>query len=393
MKRILVLIVVAYLSVNSFAQTKAELEKQREDALSDIAYMDNLLKLTSEERKESMGRLNMISRKLNLRESVIVGIKSEMELIESRIELNALAINMMESDLDLLIKEYEKAIVNAQKVSKGNPEIAYIMSSRDLNQGYKRIKYLQQLAKYRRKEAEIILALKDEIERNRKNLELDYSEVNSLRNRELEQKDNLQREQRNKRNIINRLGKEERQLKRDLDKKRRIAIEIEKEIERVIEEERRRRTSVELTPEEELLGEDFSKNMGRLPWPVSKGLVTSHFGVHDHPVIKGTKVDNIGVEITSGAKESARAVFKGRVMSVFGISGGNMAVIIRHGRYLTVYQNLVKVNVKPGDTVETKELIGEVFSDSDEKGKSVIKFMVYEEKDKQDPERWLAKRR
>jgi septal ring factor EnvC (AmiA/AmiB activator) len=249
------------------------------------------------------------------------------------------------------------------------------------------------VAKYRRREAELIMDIKSEIERNKLKQEQDLDEIVSLKQKEEQQKSSLENEQRQKRSLLNRLSRQERQLRKDLQDKRRIAREIEKEIERVIEEERRKRESIELTPEEVLTGDNFIKNKGLLPWPVERGVITSKFGIHDHPLLKGTKVDNIGVEITSSDRIKARSVFRGSVVSVFGISGGNMAVIVRHGQFLTVYQNLVNVVVKPGDMVETKQVLGDVFSDSSGAGKSVIKFMIYQEKDKKDPEEWLAKKR
>ena len=69
-----------------------------------------------------------------------------------------------------------------------------------------------------------------------------------------------------------------------------------------------------------------------------------------------------------------------------------MAVIIRHGKYLTVYQNLVNVKVKAGDSVATGQDIGDVYLDNGDGGKAVLKFMVYEEKKKLDPELWLTKK-
>ncbi|MEA1887323.1 MAG: peptidoglycan DD-metalloendopeptidase family protein [Bacteroidota bacterium] len=391
MRGVFIIIILLVSSYNLYAQTRAELEQQRNEALKDIEYLDNMLDRTSEEKSESMNELNMIRRKLNLRENVINGLREEQELLEGRMELNKLAIELMEDDIDILVKEYEKAIKHAQKVSKGNPKLAYILASKDINQGYKRLKYLQQVAKYRRREAEIILELKDEVEENRDKLEKDLIEISELKMREERQRNNLQSEQRSQRSVINKLSRKERELRKELEEKRRIAKEIENEIERVIEAERRRNALVELTPEEKLVGEDFSKNKGRMPWPVERGVITAQFGVHEHPVIKGAKINNIGIEITSGMKEVARAVFKGKVMSVFGISGGNMAVIIRHGNYLTVYQNLVNVKVKPGDEVDAKEYLGDVYFE--EGKKSIIKFMVYEEKKKEDPEDWLAKKR
>ena len=394
MRYFALVIVVVYLNVPKIeGQTRSELEKRREKTLQDIEYVDNLLKETTLEKSEGLNRLNIVNRRLRLREDVISGIKGEIELLETRQELNNLVVDLMLEDLEILIKEYEKAIIHAQIVSKGQPELAYIFTAKDLNQGYKRMKYLQQVAKYRRREAELIYEIKNEIDRKRVQLEEDLNEINKLEDREEQQKQSLQNEQQKRRRLINNLGRKERELRKELNKKQKIAKAIEKEIERVIEAERRKRIITELTPEEKIIGDDFSKNRKKLPWPVARGIITSRFGVHNHPIFKGTKVDNIGIEITSGQKESARVVFKGNVVSVFGITGGNMAVIVRHGRYLTVYQNIVNVIVKPGDELVTKQKIGDIFYDKEAGSKCIIKFMVFEEKKKLDPELWIVKRR
>jgi len=391
--RIFTGILLFWITIVSNGQSLSELEARREKTMADIEYVDRMLRETSTEKAASLQGLNIVNSKLRLRENVISGIKEQIELLTTRIDLNEYAIVLMEEDLEILIKDYEKAILHAQRVSKGQPDFAYIFSARDINQGYKRLKYLQQVAKYRRREAELIIDIKGEIERNKLKQENDLEEIVSLKQKEEQQKGSLQKEQRQKRNILNRLSRKERQLRKELRDKRRIAQEVEKEIERVIEEERRKRESTELTPEEILNGDDFIKNKGLLPWPVERGVITSRFGIHDHPLLKGTKVDNIGVEITSSNKIKARSVFKGNVVSVFGISGGNMAVIVRHGQFLTVYQNLINVVVKPGDSIETKQVIGDVFSDNADSGKSIIKFMIYQEKNKKNPEDWLAKKR
>ncbi|MCD4769986.1 MAG: peptidoglycan DD-metalloendopeptidase family protein [Bacteroidales bacterium] len=394
MRCIALIIVVICLNVPGITgQTRGELEKRREKTLQDIEYVDNLLKETTQERSKGLNRLNIINKRLRLREDVISGIKGEIELLETRQELNTLAVDLMSADLEILINEYEKAILHAQIVSKGQPELAYIFTAKDLNQGYKRMKYLQQVAKYRRREAELIYEIKSEIDRKRIQLEEDLKEISNLEKREEKQKQSLQNEQQKRRRLINSLGRKQRELRKELQKKQKIANAIEKEIERIIEEESRRRKTTDLTPEEKIVGDDFSKNKRNLPWPVARGIITSHFGVHNHPIFKGTKVDNIGIEITSGQKESARVVFNGTVVSVFGITGGNMAIIVRHGRYLTVYQNIVNVIIKPGDEVITKQKIGDIFYDKENGSKCIIKFMVFEEKKKLDPELWIVKRR
>lgn len=392
MRVLIVLSLIFIFSPSLTAQTRAELEQRRERTLRDINYIDNMLRETSKERTQSLNELNILNRKITLREDVINGVREEIALLNERISLNTVAIELMENDLQNLVKEYEKAILHAQRVSKGNPAFAYIFSASDLNQGYKRIKHLQQVAKFRRREAEIIRDLKSRIEENRITQENDLNDILELRRREELQVEKMLSEQQGKRRLVTNLTSKEKQLQQDLREKKRIATEIEKEIARVIEEERKRLATSDMAPADRIIGDDFEKNRGRLPWPVERGVVTNHFGVHDHPVFKGTKVDNIGVEITSDGNVAAKAVFKGKVMSVFGISGANMAVILRHGKFLSVYQNLINVSVKPGDDVVTGQKIGDVFSDPEDEGKSVIKFMIFNEKVKLNPEDWIVGR-
>lgn len=373
-------------------QTRKELEDQRKKSLEEISYVDNLLKETAKEKSTGINELKIIGNKLILRENVISGMREEINLLTERIELNTTAIDMMEKDLIIMRREYARTIVNSYKARKGNPELGYILSAKDFNQGYKRLKYLQQVTKFRHKETEIIIELKDQVGISKEKLQEDLFSVSDLKGREERQKTLLQQEQEKKKRIVNSFGNKEKQLRKDLEEKKKIAKKIEEEIAKFIEEERRKAIKTELTPEMKLIGENFSENKGRLPWPVEKGVVTSHFGVQKHPILEYVDEDNPGIEITSIDKTVVRSVFKGQVVKVFAISGANRGILIKHGKYYSVYLDLINVKVKTGDLVETKQEIAEVFSDADNGSKAVLKFLIFEEKEKVDPELWIAKK-
>jgi septal ring factor EnvC (AmiA/AmiB activator) len=373
------------------AQTKAELEEKRKETLNEITYVDNMLKTTAKQKEESMNEVKIIGNKLNLRETVIKGMRDEINLLSERIELNTIAINMMESDLIILKKDYANAVINSYKLQKKNPELVYILSAKDFNQGYKRLKYLQQVTKFRRRESEIIIELKDQIKTTKEKLENDLSRISELKSREEQQKSMLQNEQEKKQAMVKSLSKKEKQLQKELEEKKRIADKIEKEIARIMDEERRKAVKAEKTPEQKLIGENFAENKGRLPWPVEKGIITSQFGIQKHPVLKYVTENNIGIEITSLGETSVRSIFKGEVARVFSIPGANMTVIIRHGNYLSVYQNIINLRVKQGENVETKQVIGDVFCEKENGNKAILKFMIFEEKEKLDPELWISK--
>jgi murein hydrolase activator len=373
------------------AQTKAELEDKRNKTLEEISYVDNMLKTTEKEKSESMNDIKIIGRKLNLRESVITGMKQEVLLLNERIALNSLAIEMMERDLVELKNDYARAVINSYKQKKGNPELVYILSAKDFNQGYKRLKYLQQVTKFRRRESEIILELKRQIETSREKLENDLFKVSDLKSKEEQQIDLLQREQDKKQIMVKSLSNKERLLRKDLEEKKRIAKRIEAEISKLIEEERKKAIKTNVAPEQKSIGDNFYENKGRLPWPVEKGIITSHFGIQQHPVLKYITEKNIGIEITSSGQIATRSVFQGIVAKIFPISGSNMTIIIRHGKYLTVYSNIINVKVKQGDKVESKQELGDVYSDPRNNFNSILKFMICET-DYQDPEMWITKK-
>jgi septal ring factor EnvC (AmiA/AmiB activator) len=373
-------------------QTKAELEEKRNKALNEITYVDNLLKTTEKEKGESMNAIKIIGNKLVLRETVIKGMRQEISLLSERIDLNNLAIDIMERDLVELKDDYARAVINSYKTQKGNPELIYILSAKDFNQGYKRLKYLQQVTKFRRRESEIIIELKSQIETSKDKLQNDLKKVSDLKSKEEQQKNLLQTEQERKQKMVQSLSNKERQLKKDLEEKKRIARKIESEIARIIDDERKKSIKSDNTPEQKLIGENFAENKGRLPWPVEKGIITSHYGIQKHQVLKYVTEDNIGIEITSSGKVSARSVFQGEVVKVFAISGANMTVIIRHGKYLSVYANIVNVKVRIGDKVVLKQDIGDVYSDPGSNNNCVLKFMIFETNAKYlDPESWITR--
>src|SRR5665647_650462 len=204
----------------SFSQTKVELEEKRKATLNEITYVDNMLKSTAKQKEESLNAIKIIGNKLNLRESVIRGMRDEINLMTGRIDLNTIAISMMESDLVDLKNDYARAVLNSYKSQKENPELVYILSAKDFNQGYKRLKYLQQITKFRRRESETIIELKEQIQSTKNRLQNDLNRISDLKSREEQQKNLLQSEQQKKQDMVQTLGKKERQLQKELEERK-----------------------------------------------------------------------------------------------------------------------------------------------------------------------------
>ena len=381
---------------NVFGQSLEELRKRKEKTASEIEYINSLLKETNNNAKASLNRLSVLERQIKLQDILINNITGEIGYLDASINQNIKRIDSLSVALQIVKNKYAAMIQYANRNQNKNNQLLFILSASDFNQAYKRFIYLRQYADYRRKQAEEISTFKNSISEQLSDLNKRKDEKQRLLTSKVNQTVIIEQRKKQQKDVYSELKQKEKDLNRKLESQRKTELRLQQEIERVIADEAKkvnRKSSREkgfvLTTEEKVLSGDFSNNRGKFPWPVLRGLITDHFGEHPHPVLKYVVVRNAGVDITTQANAKARAIFKGEVTKVVAIPGGNIAVIIRHGNYLTVYSNLSEVFVKAGQQVEGKEEIGNIFTDKNDDNKTVLKFQLWRENTKLDPEEWL----
>lgn len=147
-------------------------------------------------------------------------------------------------------------------------------------------------------------------------------------------------------------------------------------------------TKMDLSPDDKVDSDNFKANKGKLPWPVESGFVSLGFGDQAHPVYKALVVHNSGLEFTTISGANARAVFAGVVISVQVISPVNKLVMLQHGDFFTIYQNLSSVNVSKGDNVGIKQSLGKIKTNGE--GKTILKFIINQNHTYLNPKTWLS---
>jgi murein DD-endopeptidase MepM/ murein hydrolase activator NlpD len=145
---------------------------------------------------------------------------------------------------------------------------------------------------------------------------------------------------------------------------------------------------LELNKKSAELGASFEKSEGRLPWPVDNGIVKYHYGVNKFENTTLT-FDSPGITIATPSEGSpVKAVFGGEITAVNGNGDGSSVIVIRHGKYFTVYSNLWSVSVSRGNTIKMGEVIGKVGRDDEGTG-GQIDFILMMETKNINPEPWL----
>lgn len=379
-----------------FSQSIEELRKKKQDAENQIKYTSKLLNEVQKIQSTSLNKVRLLNKQIEQRTHVINATTSEIGVYQQLIENNLLAIKLMKADLSEIRKEYAELIRMAYHNRHAYDQILFLLSADNVNQAYRRYLYMKHYTTYRESQAALIDAIQTVLDGKMKKLEEQKLIKLQLVNDTKRETAQLSNEKLQKNAELQKLQKEQQSLRKKLEQQQKAEQQLEREIERIIAEEARKSAKpgtkgMSLTPEQKLLGENFAQNKGRLPWPVERGVITEHFGINQHPVLTNVQTRNNGINITTEKGAKARAVFNGEVTRVFGITGGNTAVIIRHGKYLSVYSNLREVTVKMGDKVKTKQVIGTVFTDVDDSNKTILKFQVWLENQKLNPEQWIGK--
>ncbi len=366
---------------------KLEIEKSKIEA--EIELMNKLLNDTRNKKENTVNEYKLLNRKINSRNNIIEKLNKEISIINKEIAENENTLKLLQDDLKKAKEEYSNLIYYAFKSSNHHLNFMYLLASEDINQFYLRLKYLQQYKEYRIKQMTLIKKLNFVIEEKLLNLNKSKIEKIKVINEKLVERANLKNEIDEADKILNVLKGKEGDLEKELNEKRQIAKKLEKEIESIIREKSRNNRFASLTPEDRIISDDFAKNRGLLPWPTKQGVITEFFGENEYPEMKNLKVRNNGIDITTIQNSYVRSIFKGEVSAIFAIKGTNSTVLIRHGNYFTVYHNLVNVRVKIGDRVDTKEIIGNVYSDR-KTGESIVHLEIWKETELMNPLEWLS---
>jgi septal ring factor EnvC (AmiA/AmiB activator) len=224
-------------------------------------------------------------------------------------------------------------IYYAYKNQDGYNRLVFIFASEDFEQAYMRLKYLQQYSDFRHRQAEKITHTKKSLNEKVQDLEAKKSDKRVLLTGEEAEKQNLASEKGEKEQVFSQLQAQESKLKKDLEKKKKDAKNLQQAIQRAIEKElekaqkaaatqnKPKPQKIVLTPESQLLSNSFASNKAKLPWPVAKGIISEHFGTHPHPLMPNIEINNNGVDITTNTGALARAVFDGEVTAVGNMPG------------------------------------------------------------------------
>lgn len=406
----------------AFAQTKSssQLKKDKQKIENEIANTQSLLKKTEKNQKASLQQIAVLRQQISNREKLITALNNEIMQMEEQQELNQQMIAQLQKKLEYMKSDYAQVVYMAYRNRRLMDKVTFILASDDFSQMFRRFRFFTLFSKNVKEQADKIDQTQQELkQKNEEIIALKNEKLNLLSGKETEIK-KLESDRREKTRNAEQLKKQSQQLAADLKAKQKKRKELDAAIKRAIEAEiaaaNQRKTNtkgsskpststttssktttssrstatITMTPEEKTLNTSFINNKGRLPWPVAKGAKVGDYGNYAHPDVPSVTIENRGIDILTDAGAPVRAVFEGEVTSIMDIMGTKV-VMIRHGEYISVYQNLANVNVSKGAKVSTKQTIGTVAKNVSSNTYE-LHFEIWRNSSNLNPNDWLTRR-
>ena len=369
-----------------FGQSYEQLVQKKNHLLRQSEHLNKTLSQIKSNEQHTIEALNLINSKIDVQSDLLDVLKKKIKKLKLEEKELEKEIAEIFRELQLIKENYAYLIQITHQSTRNYNRILFFLSSNNFNQLMRRLYHFRQLELNRRNKYTEIQILQKEL-KNKKKLvvekKIEQADLAILKKTEVL---DLKKSKASKQQTISVLKSKSDSLSNALKKQEIEKQEIEKQILEIIQN--RKGVSKNLTPELKLISNKFSANKGRLPWPVNSGSVVTKFGKSQHPVLSGISIMNNGIEISTH-EDKVRSVFQGEVTKIIILPTGLKVVIIRHGEYLTVYSNLSKISVKKGEKINTKDYIGTLYSDKDQKN-NTLGFQIWKDRDKLNPMSWIS---
>jgi septal ring factor EnvC (AmiA/AmiB activator) len=442
-----ILFLVLTMVFSAYAQdSKEDLQKKEKDLQKELADLNRLYNETLNNKKASLRQLTLIKNKISKREELVNSINRQVRQMDETIYLNERDIYRLRKELDTLKVKYAKSIVFAYKNRSSYEYLNFLFSASSFNDAIKRITYLKSYRQNRETQANTIIKSDQLLHDKIAQLSSNKKERLGTLQTQSEQLKVLQLDKKEQDQVVAQLKGKEKEITRQISDKekqrQKVELAFKAVIRREIEEAKRKEAArlkalegkkpaatdnaakaatpanaaktnanaaktnandepitgvaapvrdrdyspLESTPEGREMSINFENNRGRLPWPVSTGVVTAHFGLEKIPGTKLTRKTD-GIEISLPVGSTVKSIADGKVIWANEVDGEQM-IIVSHGKYFSGYNHLSSVSVSTGQEVKAGSVLGKSGTSLD--GEGVLLLMIMNDKSiPQNPEPWL----
>lgn len=419
MRRIIIIFfaLVVLLPCASGRRTANDIRRERQATERKIKNTRTQLNANIDDTRRELNRLTSLQGDIRSNDRRIIALRTRNDSLRRITGALTDSVKKAGEKVERLRRSRAAALRAARRQRQtAGSATAFLFSSESFRQAMRRASYLRDLARWQDSSATSLARGIRVLENRRARLDSARAVLKAGLDDLTGERLLLEQNTREAKAVVASLKRQSRNLEKVLAEQRRQAERLDRELNRLIEEEARRAAEEErrkresqkpkpdnkpakptpgkptpVTPVEP--GTPFASMKGRLPMPLDHAAtVAVPFGLQTHAEYSKVKMQNNGIDLETAAGASARAVHEGTVSMIIVMEGYHNVVLVRHGEYLTVYAGLADLAVKKGQQVAAGDRLGTVYVDRADGDRTRLHFEVRHEKEKLDPAQWLRLR-
>ena len=382
----------------------SDMQKEQARLREEAAAAEKEFNKKVSQEKATLANINRLEQQINSKRKTIRKLQEQEEQLTGEIRNAHSSIGDLEQQLESLKGQYARYVQSVYKNGRVY-DLELLFSSKSINQLSIRIEYLRRFSDQRAKDLKDVVSKKNDLEHENKRLEANLQNQQRLLAARTSEETSLKGDVTRRQKMLASIRRDKNFYREEADEKRAAADKIKNIITELINKENERKEREAAAerdrtkaggasrpapaPEAAAPG-TFAAQHGKLRWPVSTGTIAARFGNQVHPVLKTVR-ENTGIDIGVKPGSDVKAVADGRVSIVTFIPGlGNIVILTHSDGYRTIYADLSEVGVTESQKVFAGDTIAKSGSSVDG---DILHFEIWKDREKQNPELWLAKQR
>ncbi len=324
-----------------------DLEKKYRDIQNQIKEQKIKLKKIKEKESSFIAQIDIANRSLELNKKALSIQKQKLSNTRGRINVVKNDIASFNKLLDKQRSYLRRKLSSVQRYgNEAANTLAVIASSNSFSQMVRNMHFLKKIAEYDFAQIQEYKENLIKLDEKKKDLNTLYS-AQKEEEKELKLREQELRAEKNRKEYLLAAVRKQKEGYRKMLKE---LTDASNSVRKMLEE--KNANTYKLTR--------FALLKGKLPWPITNGVVAKKYGQYEDPEFK-TPVFRRGVYIKAQEGAPAKAIYTGKVVYADWFKGYGKVIIINHGGgYHSVYANLNEIYFKAGDIVKRQQPIGEV---------------------------------
>jgi len=332
---------------------------------NELKEVNENIKKTEEELEKVKEEQKQVSNQLLVIENQLVAKQQELAEVQKRLEETQNSLEITKQELEeaiLAAQEHEKLMGERLRAVYMTGTASYfelLLEAKSINDFLDRIQMIKHMVAYDNQILNEMEAYRDQVNEKKIALEKEEQEITALKAEVERQKAEIEQKKQERARLLAKLKDQEVELKEDLEELEKTSKELEKKIQQLLEEQRKREQQKKYTG-------------GVLSWPVPGFYrITSYFGMRNHPIYNVQKM-HTGIDIGSNYSNGEKISIYGQnfvaaadgivIMSDWYGGYGNCVIIDHGGGVTTLYAHGSQRLVSQGQKVKRGQPVMKVGS-------------------------------